>query len=69
MKKIKDKKLDEMVSDVEEDSEELETKILNKPMLVILDDWVGAGINMRTGLLPALLTKMRHARMSIFNLV
>lgn len=38
-------------------------------MLIILDDWVGAGINMRNGLLPAMLTKIRHACISVFNLV
>ena len=38
-------------------------------MLIILDDWIGAGVNMRTGLLPAMLTKIRHASISIFNLV
>lgn len=34
-----------------------------------MDDWIGAGINMRSGLLANMLTKIRHAKISVFNLV
>jgi len=44
-------------------------KKINKPVLLILDDLIGAQINMRSGLLPAIMTKLRHANISVFNLI
>jgi len=46
-----------------------EEKKINKPVLLILDDLIGAQINMRSGLLPAIMTKLRHANISVFNLI
>lgn len=42
---------------------------INKPMLLILDDLIGAQINMRSGLLPAIMTKIRHGNISCINLL
>ena len=42
---------------------------INKPVLLIMDDLIGAQINLRSGLLPAIMTKIRHANISCFNLI
>jgi hypothetical protein len=42
---------------------------INKPVLLIMDDLIGAQINMRSGLLPAIITKLRHGNVSCFNLI
>ena len=45
-------------------------KLCNKKgILLILDDLIGAQVNMRSGLLPALMTKLRHGNISCFNLI
>jgi len=48
---------------------EIKGELINKPMLFICDDFLGAQIPTKTGLLPALLTKLRHGNCSIFMLV
>ena len=45
-----------------------EDKKINKPVLLILDDWV-ADVNMRNGLLPSIMVKLRHGNISIFNIL
>jgi len=38
-------------------------------MLIILDDIVSSGVNMKTGIIANLYTALRHADISVFTLL
>lgn len=48
--------------------ESKKSKKNHKKMLLILDDLISAGVNMRNGIIPNLYTAFRHCDISVFFL-